>query len=117
MTRGWFVFALLGAGCEKLASSEHQLNAQCVRDEDCALVPSAFTCCPDEACPPAPPFRAAPTWVVDGMYLENEHRCLAPELECVEPRCTPVPRGCSAKATCAAGRCTAIATGCGFPTS
>lgn len=118
MKSPWLAFALLAsAGCEKLAATEQESNAQCVRDEECALVPAAMTCCPDESCPPAPPFRAAPRWVVDGMYIENEHRCLATEIPCVQTACPPVPAGCSAKAVCAARRCIAVATGCGIPTT
>lgn len=109
---------LVMAACDRwpeMTTSEASSNAQCVRDEDCTLVPSALTCCTE--CPPAPPFVAAPTWVVDGMYIETEHRCLATEIDCPEITCAKVPAGCTARAACAQGRCVAIATGCEKPTS
>lgn len=106
------------AACEKLAASPELTpdeNAQCWRDEDCMLVPGALTCCAE--CPPAPPFEAEPVWVVDGMYIENENRCLATEITCGEIDCPRIPAGCSARAACTAGRCTAVTTGCAIPTS
>lgn len=119
MTRSSFIVAMLVlAACDSwpsLATSEAESSAQCVRDEDCTLVPSALTCCAE--CPPAPPFRAAPLWTVDRMYIENEHRCLATEIGCPEITCARVQAGCTARATCARGRCTAVTTGCGIPTS
>lgn len=119
MTRRSLLLALLAvAACEKLAASPEsspESNAQCSRDEDCMLVPSALTCCVE--CPPAPPFEAAPAWVVDGMYIENENRCLATEIGCGEIECVQAPAGCSARAVCAEDRCTAVVTGCGIPTS
>lgn len=110
------LFALLGT-CDKLAAGEQQATTECARDEDCAVVPGAFTCCPDESCPPAPPFRAAPAWIVDGLYIENENRCLATEEACNEARCPAVPAGCRAEAICDAGRCAAVPIGCELPTS
>lgn len=113
----WLALAVLFAvGCDKLAAGQ-QPNAQCVRDDHCAIVPAALTCCPDESCPPAPPFEAAPTWVVDGMYIENEDRCLRTELTCAPAQCPPVPAGCHARAACVDGRCEAVSIGCGLPTS
>ncbi len=119
MTWSSFIVAGLAlAACDRwptVATSEAESSAQCVRDEDCTLVPTTLTCCAE--CPPAPPFRAAPLWVVDRMYIENENRCLATEIGCPEITCAKVPAGCTARATCAQGRCTAVATGCGVPTS
>jgi hypothetical protein len=79
------------------------------------LVPSALTCCTE--CPPAPPFEAAPTWVIDAMYIENENRCLATEIDCGDIECPQVSAGCTGRAVCAEGRCTALSTGCEIPTT
>lgn len=108
------VLLLALAACDKLATRANP-ETQCTRDEDCTLVPSELTCCID--CAPAPPFQAAPVWVVDGMYIENEDRCLETDRECPKITCANIPLGCSARAVCAAGRCAAVATGCGIPTS
>lgn len=103
------------AACDKIAGPLPSPEAQCVRDSDCMLVPSELTCCHD--CAPAPPYEAAPVWVVDGMYIENEDRCLATDRGCPDIQCATVPPGCSARAVCAVGRCEAVASGCGVPTS
>ncbi len=106
------------AACEKLSASPEQASEsapQCVRDADCTLVPSSLTCCAD--CAPAPPFEAAPVWVVDGMYIENDDRCLAPEISCGEVECPLVPPGCTAHAVCSDGRCTPVTAGCEIPSS
>jgi hypothetical protein len=119
MRRRSFASALMAlAACEKLAASpgaEQESTAQCSRDEECMLVPSALSCCAE--CPPAPPFEAAPTWVIDGMYIENENRCLATEISCGEIDCPVIPAGCSAQPVCLEGRCVAVTTGCAIPTS
>lgn len=132
MTCRWFASALVAlAACEKLAASPDpppEANAQCSRDEDCTLAPSALTCCGE--CPPAPPFEAAPVWEVDARYIENENRCLAPEISCGDESregdasreqevidCPQIPAGCTARAACTSGRCTAVTSGCGIPTS
>lgn len=85
-------------------------TAQCERDGDCVLLPSALTCCIE--CPPAPPFEAAPSWVLDGMLVQNETDCAARDRACPEVRCDPVPEGCRARAACADGRCVAVTSGC-----
>src|SRR5512138_2386899 len=73
------------AGCERFpfdwqpAEPASQAEApQCVRDDDCALLPSALTCCVE--CPPAPPFEAVPTAVIAGLLIENETVCAEPKL-------------------------------------
>ena len=113
MRSAWLLLAL--AACDKVAGSLPAVDAQCVRDTDCTLVPSELTCC--QECPPAPPYEAAPVWVVDGMYIENEDRCLATDHVCPAIQCASVPPGCSARAVCAEGRCVAVASGCAVPTS
>lgn len=113
MRTAWLLLAL--ASCDKVTASLPAVDAQCVRDADCTLVPSDLTCCKE--CPPAPPYEAAPVWVVDGMYIENEDRCLATDHVCPEIQCASIPPGCSARAVCAEGRCVAVASGCGIPTS
>jgi hypothetical protein len=87
---------------------------QCMRDDDCALLPSALTCCLE--CPPAPPFEAAPAWILDGILIENETTC-ATRRWCPEVECGALPAGCEAHAACEEGRCVAVATRCGIPTS
>jgi hypothetical protein len=110
------VVAWLLCGCDKLpAQPQPDPAAECVRDEDCTLVPSELTCCTE--CPPAPPFEAAPVWVVDGMYLEQEDRCLDTARPCPKVRCARIPETCSARAACTRGRCTVVASGCDRPTS
>ncbi|HEY5922234.1 MAG TPA: hypothetical protein VIV11_11210 [Kofleriaceae bacterium] len=103
----WLLFA-----CEKQPAQPPPPDptAECVRDEDCTLMPSELTCCAE--CPPAPPFEAAPAWVVDGLYIEVEHRCLDTAQPCPEIRCAPLPSTCSARAACVRGTCTVVATGC-----
>lgn len=103
-------------GCDKWPTdAASQEPAQCVVDDDCALLPSELTCC--DECPPTPPFRAAPVEHVDAIYIENEHRCIQTEISCPETKCEPLPAGCTARAVCAQGRCIARATGCAGPTS
>jgi hypothetical protein len=89
-------------------------RAQCMRDDDCVLLPNALTCCIE--CPPAPPFEPAPSWVLDGMLIENETVC-PQRWKCPPIECDPVPPGCIAKAACRGGRCIAVTTGCDRPTS
>ncbi len=109
------------AACDRV-SAESQAEtvappppaAQCVRDGDCVLLPDALTCCVE--CPPVPPFHAAPSWVLDGMLIENETDCVA-HPRCPAVTCEAPPAGCEARAACVDGRCTAIATGCGLPRS
>jgi len=85
-------------------------SAQCVRDDDCVLLPSALTCCIE--CPPGPPFEPAPSWVLAGMLIQNETDCAERVRACPDVRCDPVPEGCRARAACAAGRCVAVTSGC-----
>ena len=89
--------------------------ARCVRDDDCALLPAALTCCVE--CPPAPPFEVAPSWVLAGMLVQNETECAQRDRACPEVRCEPVPEGCVARPACVDGRCVAVASGCNIPTS
>ena len=110
--------ALLGlAACEKPATEPKPVPAelQCARDEDCVLLPNALTCCIE--CPPAPPFEAAASWVLDGMLIENETVCAEPRHLCPQIACEPLPAGCAARAACVAGRCVALAEGCELPTT
>ena len=115
--RRWIVPALLVfAACEhfpfdwKAAEPAPASEAaQCVRDDDCELLPSALTCCIE--CPPAPPFEAVPDWVIGGLLIENETKCAEPKL-CPEVTCDPVPLGCEARAACERGRCVVVANGC-----
>ncbi|MCX5747406.1 MAG: hypothetical protein NT062_33495 [Proteobacteria bacterium] len=86
------------------------LEAQCALDDDCVLLPDALTCCLE--CPPAPPFEAAPRWMLDGMLIEHETTCAIPKL-CPPVRCTPIPVGCVATPVCREGRCAFDSTGCG----
>lgn len=90
-------------------------GAQCARDDDCALLPSALTCCIE--CPPAPPFEPAPSWVLAGMLVQNETECAERDRACPEVRCEPVPQGCVARAACVEGRCVTVASGCDIPVS
>jgi hypothetical protein len=110
------VAAWLLLACEKLpAPPQLDPAAECVRDEDCTLLPSALTCCAE--CPPAPPFEAAPVWVVDGLYIEQEDRCLDTVRPCPQILCARLPETCSARAACTRGRCTVVATDCDRPSS
>jgi len=86
---------------------------ECVHDEDCVLLPAALTCCIE--CAPAPSFEAAPSWVLDGMLIENETECAEPRHLCPEITCEPVPETCVARPACAAGRCVAVTKGCDLP--
>jgi len=83
---------------------------ECAKDEDCVLLPSALTCCIE--CPPAPPFEAAPAWVLDGMLIQSETDCAAGDRPCPDVQCETVPPGCSARAACSDHKCVAVADGC-----
>lgn len=104
--------ASLGQPANRPAGDE---AAQCVRDDDCALLPSVLTCCIE--CPPAPPFEPVPSWVLGGMLVQHETDCAYYDRACPEVGCEPVPPGCLARAACADGRCVAVTSGCGIPTS
>jgi hypothetical protein len=115
---------LLVAACERAslepagataAPEDRDRSAQCVRDDDCVLLPSALTCCVE--CAPAPPFEPVPSWVLGGMLIQNETDCAERDRACQEVRCEPAPRGCVARAACANGRCIAVTSGCELPTS
>ena len=116
-----FVALAVLAGCDRVTiEREREANAplshdtQCVRDEDCVLLPAALTCCIE--CPPAPPFEAAPSWVLDGMLIENDTVC--PERwRCPEVTCEAVSTDCIARAACDDGCCVALAIGCELPRS
>ena len=86
-------------------------NAECHADDDCVLLPSELSCCGE--CPPAPPFHAAPRWVLDGMLVEAETTCSYDTRACAPMACDPVPPGCIARPACEAGRCVARTSGCG----
>ena len=100
------------AACERPAVDANvaPVEVQCARDKDCVLLPSVLTCCNE--CPPAPPFEAAPTWVLDGMLIENETDCAEPRHLCLPDACDPVPARCVARAACIAGTCIAVANAC-----
>jgi hypothetical protein len=89
-------------------------DAECVRDEDCALLPEV-TCCGE--CPPSPPFAVGPTTALDAILIEAEQRCAKDVRPCKPLRCEPVPRGCYARAGCANGRCIVESEGCAAPPS
>jgi hypothetical protein len=101
--------------CERPASEPEPIPAQlrCTHDEDCVLLPSTFTCCIE--CPPAPPYEAAASWVLDGMMIENETVCAEPRHLCLQVDCDPVPVGCIARAACVAGRCAVLEHDCELP--
>ncbi len=110
------------AACERpalepppAAVEEAEQLPQCVRDEDCVLLPAALTCCIE--CPPAPPFEAAPSWVLDGMLIENETECAEARHLCPEITCEPVAETCIARPACVTGRCVPLAEGCEQPTT
>ncbi len=86
-----------------------------MRDDDCVLLPADLTCCIE--CPPVPPYEAAPSWVLDGMLIENETECAERTSICPEIPCAQQVEGCTARAACRHGRCVAIATGCELPRS
>lgn len=117
------VFAiLLAASCDRgppeLEAARRPAGddaVQCVRDDDCVLLPSALTCCVE--CPPAPPFEPAPSWVLGGMLVQHETDCAERVRACPEVRCEPIPEGCVARAACVDGRCVAVSSGCELPTS
>jgi hypothetical protein len=124
--RASLIAILLAASCEPSAVLELAArpgagarpageSTQCLRDDDCALLPSALTCCVE--CPPAPPFEPAPSWVLGGMLIQLETDCAQLDRACPEVRCEPVPAGCVARAACVNGRCVAVSSGCGTPTS
>jgi hypothetical protein len=113
---------LLAASCDRApltheaeARTSEDEPAQCVRDDDCVLLPSALTCCIE--CPPAPPFEPAPSQLLAGKLIQLETECAQRDRACPEVRCDPVPPGCTARAACAAGRCVAVTSGCDVPTS
>jgi hypothetical protein len=119
--RASLIAILLAAACDRAsdlaaaARASEGEPAQCVRDDDCVLLPSALTCCVE--CPPAPPFEPAPSAVLGGMLIEHETECAQRDRACPEVRCDPVPEGCRARAACAKGRCIAVTSGCEVPTS
>ena len=47
--------------------------AECVRDADCALVPSLITCCGE--CEPAPPFEAVTKPLLEAVRNETDAQC------------------------------------------
>jgi hypothetical protein len=100
-----------GAAAEPIG----ERSGQCVRDDDCVLLPSALTCCVE--CPPAPPFEPAPSWVLGGMLIQHETDCAERDRACQEVRCDPVPAGCAARAACVNRRCVAVTSGCELPTT
>jgi hypothetical protein len=118
--RPGLIAILLAASCDRRpfpreAEAQPAGPAECVRDDDCVLLPSALTCCVE--CPPAPPFEPAPSWVLGGMLVQNETDCAGRDRACPEVRCEPVPEGCRARAACAGGRCVAVTLGCELPTT
>ena len=124
ISRASLLAILLAASCEPApqeragtaaAQRTDESPVQCVRDDDCALLPSALTCCVE--CPPAPPFEPAPSWVLGGMLIQHETDCAERDRACQEVRCEPVPEGCVARAACVNGRCVAVTAGCELPTS
>ena len=96
------------------AAPEPVLDADCVRDEDCALLPYV-TCCGE--CPPAPPFDVGTRSNLDAIFIELETQCALDLRECTPPECDPMPAGCYAKAACVDGRCVVETDGCGVPMS
>jgi hypothetical protein len=78
-------------------------------------MPSQLNCCTE--CPPAPPFEAVTRTQIDSLLLEHETRCSQRTIECQPLTCDPVPRGCTATATCTSGRCVVAQTGCDRPVS
>jgi hypothetical protein len=113
--RASLIAILLAASCEPSEALELAARPQCLRDDDCALLPVALTCCVE--CPPAPPFEPVPSWVLGGMLIQLETDCAQLDRACPEVRCEPVPEGCVARAACVNGRCVAVSSGCGTPTS
>jgi hypothetical protein len=84
-------------------------DPDCVRDQDCELLPYV-TCCGE--CAPAPPFEAVTRQQLDAVFIELESRCAIDRRECTPPVCERVPRGCYARAGCVAGRCVVESEGC-----
>ncbi len=128
MSRAILIAIFLAAACERSDSLELERLAaavgaarpagesvECLRDDDCVLLPAALTCCVE--CPPAPPFDPAPSWVLGGMLIQLETDCAERDRACPEVRCEPRPEGCVARAACVRGRCAAVSSGCGTPTS
>ncbi len=118
MPRSFVALAMLAA-CDRAAIEREAIappshDAQCVRDDDCVLMPAALTCCIE--CPAAPPFEAVPSSVLDGLLIENETVC-PDRWRCPEVTCQAVPTDCNARAACEYGRCVAVATGCELPSS
>lgn len=101
--------AWLLAPADEASSPGPAAAADCRVDDDCVLLPE-LTCCGE--CPPAPPFEAAPRWVLDGMLVEHETTCSRDTRPCPPRACQRVPRGCVARAACEAGRCVVRSTGC-----
>jgi len=106
------------AGCPDLPPREEVrsadvpaplLDADCARDQDCALLPYV-TCCGE--CPPAPPFDVGTREDLDAIFIEQEERCALDRRECTPPTCDPLPPGCYARAGCVAGRCVVEVDGC-----
>jgi hypothetical protein len=84
-------------------------DVDCVRDEDCALLPE-ITCCGE--CRPVPPFEVGTQHDLDARLIESEERCAHDTRACTPPVCTPMPRGCFARAACKQGRCVVDSEGC-----
>jgi hypothetical protein len=120
--RALYLVAIAVTGCDRIGTESAPVSsagtsepAQCLRDDDCVLLPSQLTCCIE--CPPAPPFEAAPGWVLDGMLIESETACAEATRLCPRIHCEPVPAACTARAACVEQRCTAVTEGCLIPTS
>jgi hypothetical protein len=87
-------------------------DAECVRDDDCALLPYA-TCCGE--CPPEPPYEAGSRQELDAIFIELESRCGLDRRPCEPPVCVARPAGCYVRAACRAGECVAETDGpCGI---
>jgi hypothetical protein len=112
MTRACVLVGLLLVGCP--APPPATSEAECVRDEDCALLPYV-NCCGE--CPPELPFESGTRQELDAIFIELESRCATERKACTPPVCEPVPDGCYAKAACAGGRCVVETDGCFEPRS
>jgi hypothetical protein len=87
-------------------------DLECLRDQDCALLPHA-TCCGE--CPPAPPFEVGTREDLDAIFITLESECALDRRECAPLECAPIPAGCTARAACDQGRCVVEEDGCGLP--
>jgi hypothetical protein len=95
----------LAIGCDASAQAQ---AIECVRDDDCVLLPRV-TCCGE--CAPSPPYEAAPRWVLDGMLVEAETTCARSSRPCTPPVCD-LPTTCVPHAACTEGRCQVSTRGC-----